>query len=122
MRAPFDGVITARLVDEGVVVGAGARLLELSEDSRMEAHIGMPPEYALAVEDGAKVELRGGRRQQIDGATVRAVVPTIEGQTRTMMVTFDLPEAQASRGELITAVVNDWQETTYMATDPRPVV
>ncbi|WP_020399859.1 efflux RND transporter periplasmic adaptor subunit [Kordiimonas gwangyangensis] len=112
MRAPFDGVITARLVDEGVVVGAGARLLELSEDSRMEAHIGMPPEYALAVEDGAKVELRGGRRQQIDGATVRAVVPTIEGQTRTMMVTFDLPEAQASRGELITAVVNDWQETT----------
>ena len=111
IHAPFAGVITSRLLDEGVVVAAGTRLLELSENERMEAHIGMPPEFALAVKDGAPVELRGGRRQQIDGATVRAMVPTIEGQTRTMMVTFDLPEGQAQRGELVTAVVKDWQET-----------
>lgn len=111
IRAPFAGAITARLLDEGVVVGAGTRLLELSEDARMEAHIGMPPEFAMAVEGGAPVELRGGRRQTIDGATIRSVVPTIEGQTRTMMVTFNLPEGQASRGELVTAVVNDWQES-----------
>jgi RND family efflux transporter MFP subunit len=111
IRAPYAGVITARLLDEGVVVASGTRLLELSEDARMEAHIGMPPEFAMAVEDGAPVELRGGRRQTIDGATIRSVVPTIEGQTRTMMVTFNLPEGQASRGELVTAVVSDWQES-----------
>ena len=47
----------------------------------------------------------------ITGATLRSVVPTIEGQTRTMMVTFNLPENTAARGELITALVEDWQES-----------
>lgn len=109
--APFDGVITARMLDEGTVVGAGTTILEVSENNRMEAHIGMPPEYATAAQNGAPVELRGGRRQTIDAATLRSVVPAIEGQTRTMMVTFNLPEGSASRGELITAVVDDWQES-----------
>ncbi|WP_417452129.1 efflux RND transporter periplasmic adaptor subunit [Kordiimonas sp.] len=112
IKAPFPGTITARHLDEGAVVGAGTKLLELSENTRMEAHIGMPPEYAFAARGGAPVELRGGRRKQIDGATIRSIVPTIEGQTRTMMVTFDLPKDSADRGELITAVVNDWQETS----------
>ncbi|WP_262690982.1 efflux RND transporter periplasmic adaptor subunit [Kordiimonas aestuarii] len=112
IKAPFSGVITARHLDEGAVVAAGTRLLELSENTRMEAHIGMPPEYAFAARNGAPIELRGGRRKQIDGATIRSIVPTIEGQTRTMMVTFNLPEGSADRGELITAVVSDWQETS----------
>ncbi|NVJ97838.1 MAG: efflux RND transporter periplasmic adaptor subunit [Alphaproteobacteria bacterium] len=111
ITAPFAGVITARMLDEGTVVGAGTTILEISENSRMEAHIGMPPEYASAVSAGAPVELRDGRRQVISGATVRSVVPSIEGQTRTMMVTFDLPTNSAARGELVTAVVEDWQES-----------
>lgn len=111
IKAPFSGVITARILDEGTVVAAGTSVLEVSETGRMEAHIGMPPEYAHAVGGGAPIELRGGRRGVIEGATPRSVVPAIEGQTRTMMVTFDLPAGSAARGELITAVVNDWQES-----------
>lgn len=110
ITAPFGGVITARLLDEGTVVAAGTSILEVSEVDRMEAHIGMPPEYAEAVQNGAPVELRGGRRGIIKGASLRAVVPAIEGQTRTMKVTFNLPTGSAARGELITAVVQDWQE------------
>lgn len=110
ITAPFGGVITARLLDEGTVVAAGTRILEVSEIDRMEAHIGMPPEYAEAVQNGAPVELRGGRRGIIKGASLRSVIPAIEGQTRTMKVTFNLPEDTAARGELITAVVQDWQE------------
>lgn len=110
ITAPFGGVITARLLDEGTVVAAGTSILEVSEIDRMEAHIGMPPEYAEAVQNGAPVELRGGRRGIIKGASLRSVIPAIEGQTRTMKVTFNLPEDTAARGELITAVVQDWQE------------
>lgn len=110
ITAPFGGVITARLLDEGTVVAAGTSILEVSEVDRMEAHIGMPPEYAEAVQNGAPVELRGGRRGIIKGASLRSVVPAIEGQTRTMKVTFNLPKDTAARGELITAVVQDWQE------------
>lgn len=110
ITAPFDGVITARFLDEGTVVAAGTSIVEISENKRMEAHIGMPPKYAQAARDGAPIELRDGRRNTISGATLRSVVPSIEGQTRTMMVTFDLPTGTAARGELITAVVSDWEE------------
>lgn len=108
--APYAGVITQRLVDEGTVVAGGTAIVELSETGQLEAHIGMSPELARAVEAGAPVELRDGRRNIIDGATLRSIVPVIEGQTRTMMVTFNLPEGSAARGELVTALVNDWQE------------
>jgi len=110
ITAPFDGIITARFLDEGTVVGAGTAILEVSENNRMEAHIGMPQQYAEAAKSGAPIELRDGRRNAIKGATLRSVVPAIEGQTRTMMVTFDLPSGSAARGELVTAVVRDWQE------------
>lgn len=109
--APFAGTITARMLDEGTVVDGGMPLLEITEDSRMEAHIGMTPEHALAVKNGAKIELRNGRRKMIKGATVRSVVPVITGQTRTMMVTFDLPANHVASGELVSAIVQNWQET-----------
>lgn len=112
IRAPFSGTVTARLLDEGTVVAGGTALLEVTEDTRMEAHIGMPPEHARAVQNGAKVELRDGRRGVIKGATVRSVVPVIEGTTRTMMVTFDIPANTVSRGELVSAVVQHWEEAT----------
>lgn len=110
IKAPFNGTITQRLVDEGTVVGAGTSVLEVTEDSRMEAHIGMPPKHANSISDGATVELRDGRRDIIEGAEVRSIVPVITGQTRTMMVTFDLPENRTTRGELINAVVKDEQK------------
>jgi len=37
ITAPFDGIITARFLDEGTVVGAGTAILEVSENNRMEA-------------------------------------------------------------------------------------
>jgi RND family efflux transporter MFP subunit len=112
IRAPYSGTITARMLDEGTIVNAGLAVIELSEDSRMEARIGMPPEFAKAIKGGAKFSLRDGTRQPIKNVNVRSVVPVITGTTRTMMVSFDLPGESTSRGELINAVVDDWQETT----------
>ncbi|MFC3053020.1 efflux RND transporter periplasmic adaptor subunit [Kordiimonas pumila] len=110
IRAPFDGVITNRMLDEGTVVTPASPIIELTETSHMEAHIGLPQSYALAIQKGAPFELRDGKRNIIYGATLRSVVPTIEGQTRTMMVILDLPAGLIARGELISIVINDWQE------------
>jgi len=112
IKAPFSGTITARMLDEGTVVRGGTALLEITEATRMEAHIGMPPEHALAVKNGAKVELRDGNRKIINGATIRSLVPVITSQTRTMMVTFDVPADRVSSGELVSAIVQDWQEVS----------
>lgn len=110
IEAPFAGTITQRLLDEGTVVSAGTSFLELTETTRMEAHIGIPPEHAIAVKNGAQYVLRDGKRNVIEGASVRSIVPVIEGNTRTMMVTFDIPAASVARGELIHASVQNWQE------------
>jgi RND family efflux transporter MFP subunit len=112
IKAPFSGTITNRMLDEGTVVSGGLALLEITENTRMEAHIGMPPEHAEAIKNGSKFQLRDGRRKIIEAATVRSVVPQIEGQTRTMMVTFDIPANSVSSGELVSAVVESWQEAT----------
>jgi len=112
IKAPFDGTITARMLDEGTVVSGGMALLEITENARMEAHIGMPPEHAYAVQNGAKIELKNGHREKIEGATLRSIVPFITGQTRTMMVTFDVPADLVSSGELVSAIVQNWQEAT----------
>ena len=110
IKAPFTGTITKRNLDEGTVVAAGTPLLEITETSRMEAHIGMPPEHAIAVKNGAQYILRDGSRNIIEGAKVRSVVPVIEGNTRTMMVAFDIPADLVARGELMHASVQNWQE------------
>lgn len=110
IKAPFSGTITQRHLDEGTVVGSGTPLLELTETARMEAHIGMPPEHAVAVKNGAKYVLRDGKRNIINGATVRSIVPVIEGNTRTMMITFDIPADAVARGELLHASIQNWQE------------
>ncbi|MEX0298497.1 MAG: efflux RND transporter periplasmic adaptor subunit [Kordiimonas sp.] len=112
IRAPFTGTITQRRLDEGTVVSAGTALLELTETSRMEAHIGMPPEHAIAVKNGAKYVMRDGRRNVINGTAVRSIVPVIEGNTRTMMVTFDIPADAVARGELLHASIQNWQEAS----------
>ncbi len=112
ITAPFDGTITKRLLDEGTVVSGGTALLEITENTRMEAQIGMTPDHAIAVKNGAKVELRNSQRIPIKGATLRSVLPVIEGNTRTMKVTFNVPAQSVSQGELVSAVVQNWQESS----------
>ncbi|RMB12030.1 efflux RND transporter periplasmic adaptor subunit [Eilatimonas milleporae] len=110
IRAPFDGTITARMADEGTVTAAGSAILELIEDGVMEAQIGLPPDIAAAVRSGMPIALYNGRRKPIETATLKAIVPVITGETRTMMATFDLPGSGITRGELVTAIVRNWHE------------
>ncbi|MEO0720224.1 MAG: efflux RND transporter periplasmic adaptor subunit, partial [Pseudomonadota bacterium] len=53
LRAPFDGVVSVRSIDEGAVVGAGASVLTLQETTRPQARIGVPVEVAQMLELGA---------------------------------------------------------------------
>jgi RND family efflux transporter MFP subunit len=111
LKAPFDGTVTLRAMDEGTITGAGQMVLELSEDARLEAQIGMPTKFATNLPNGTPYSLLDANREPIAGTQIRSVVPVIDGTTRTMMVSFDLPQNAVARGELITAVVQDWQAT-----------
>lgn len=111
LRAPYAGSVTARFLDEGAVVSAGRPVIEISEVHKLEAHIGVAPKYADAVaKNNDAIRLLDIDRQIIRGVKIRSIVPVISGETRTKLITFDLPEGSVTRGELITALVEDWQD------------
>ena len=93
--APFDGVVTQRLVDEGVVVDPGQSVLRLIEDGALEARLGLPLEQAarLAVGEDVVLDVRG----EPIGARIRALVPEMDGATRTVDAILVLSEEDSRR-------------------------
>ncbi|MFN4088594.1 MAG: efflux RND transporter periplasmic adaptor subunit [Alphaproteobacteria bacterium] len=106
LAAPFDGVVTARSVDEGAVVGVGQPVVRLLETGRPEARIGLPGTEAarLAVGDAVSLEWRG---RPVEGE-VRALVPEIVGATRTSTVVVTLPPTlDGAAGDVLELVLTD---------------
>ena len=94
LRAPFSGVISAKQVDEGTVVGAGQSVLRLLEDATPEARVGMPVGVIDQVRIGEEKTVFLGSRPY--AATVSAILPEVEAQTRTQTVVLTLESAAAS--------------------------
>ncbi|MGB5972089.1 MAG: efflux RND transporter periplasmic adaptor subunit [Nodosilinea sp.] len=95
LKAPFDGIVAGRTVDEGVVVGAGQSVVRLVENKAPEARIGMPEDAASSLQAGAPVTVNLGTERY--GATVTSVLPEIDSDTRTQIVVFQLEQAALPR-------------------------
>jgi multidrug efflux pump subunit AcrA (membrane-fusion protein) len=93
--APFAGIVARRHVDEGTVVAAGASVLRLVEDGRLEAHIGLPPELAATLNAGDVRPVTVNGREH--SAYVQAVLPELDAVTRTRTVVLQL-DAEAAGG------------------------
>ena len=90
VRAPVAGVVSARSVQPGQVVGAGAELLRLIRDGRLEWRAELAEADLLHVEAGMPVRVESPAGF-IEGV-VRTVSPGLDAQSRTGTVYVDLPE------------------------------
>lgn len=102
--APFDGVVAARMADEGAVVEAGAPLARLQETGRPRARVGVPVRAAQGLTRGATygLETPGG----VAPARLASVSPDIDPATRTVAALFDLdPGAPVAMGEIVRLVL-----------------
>ncbi len=88
LRAPFDGHIAARTIDEGAVVAIGTPVLSLLETKRRQARIGLPPDVAAKLTASQPVRLSVQGR--VIAAKVTARRPDLETGTRTVTVLFDV--------------------------------
>lgn len=88
LRAPFDAIVAARIVDEGRVLAAGSPVYELLEAAPLEARIGVPPQVAERLEVGSEhtLRIRGGDHS----AMVKSIIPTTAGRSRTVEIVFGL--------------------------------
>ncbi len=103
ITAPFAGLVSARLVDDGAVVSPGAPVVTILEDARRWARIGLPPRVAAGLRaDGLyTVQTPQGLRQ----ARLLTQRPDLETGTRTVTVLFDVQGAEATPfGELVSLV------------------
>jgi RND family efflux transporter MFP subunit len=103
IRAPFDGEVVSRYIDEGDVAAPGMPLLVVEEAGAREAKLSVPVEAAgeMAPGDTLRVTALGGRT--ID-APVRVVAQGADPMSKTVDVRVVLPENWPT-GVSVTALV-----------------
>jgi len=91
--APFDGVVTARTVDTGVLItqGAGAELFHIQALGTLRVYTNVPEIYSGAVKRGAKIPLTFAEHPgtTFTGTLVRTA-DAIDPASRTLLVEIDI--------------------------------
>ena len=96
ITAPFDGVVTDRLVHPGALAGPGAGagdpvLMVLQDVSRLRLVVALPEEDVGGIVHGARVEFRvPAYPDRTYNGTVARISHTLDEKTRTMAVELDV--------------------------------
>ena len=90
VRAPDNGVISARGATVGAVVGAGTELFRMIRGGRLEWRAEVTSNEIASIKPGAKATVTAASGAQVEG-TVRTISPTIDAASRNALVYVDLP-------------------------------
>jgi RND family efflux transporter MFP subunit len=96
VRAPDDGIISARRATVGSLTQPGEELFRLIRGGRLEWRAEVPSADLLRVPVGTPARLTGPNGGTVSG-TVRAVAPSVDAQTRKGLIYVDLPPTEAVR-------------------------
>ncbi|NVB40566.1 efflux RND transporter periplasmic adaptor subunit [Pseudenhygromyxa sp. WMMC2535] len=92
IKAPFDGVVTQRFVDEGGFVSSGAQVLEVTDFDTLVARVYVPEKELDRLEEGQSAEVVGKAAKDRQGVgTVKRIAPIVDATTGTVKVTIGLP-------------------------------
>jgi len=92
VRAPFDGLVRAKLVEVGEWVETSTALVELVETDFLRLEAPVPQFYFSRVRAGTRVELRfDAIPRDTFAATITTTIPVSDTGARTFPVRIDLP-------------------------------
>ena len=91
LKAPFNGIISKRHIDEGTVIQSGQSVIRLVENAVPEARIGLPVEMTNELEIGSSQTVTIDSKTY--SATVRAILPEVDPETRTQVVILELDQS-----------------------------
>ncbi|MCC7376055.1 MAG: efflux RND transporter periplasmic adaptor subunit [Verrucomicrobiales bacterium] len=99
LSAPFAGTVTARFVDAGAFVPAGAAggasaVVTLAETRLLRAHVPVPESESVFVKVGQPVRLTVEGSTNVLTATVSRHAGAIDETTRSLLVEADLPNPE----------------------------
>ena len=97
--APFDGVITQRLVDIGFLINSGAgtkaqELFEMEQTNVLRVYVEIPEAYSHLAVPGEKaiIQLASSPNQKVEGTLVRTA-EAINSTSQTILTEVDIPNA-----------------------------
>ena len=99
ITAPFDGVVTERMVHPGALVGPGndTALLNIDQVSRLRLVVPVPEEYVAGIVSGASVPFEvPAWPERIYAGKVARISHALDVKTRTMAVELDVMNADRS--------------------------
>ncbi len=103
IQAPFDGVISRKLADEGDLASPGQPLLEIERGGNLRVEVDIPDQLARRMNRGDKLSVL------LDGETrVEAVLAELSSsadpRTRTVAAKLDLPAGSPARSGMFARV------------------
>lgn len=107
LYAPFDGIVSIRSMDEGVVAGSGQAVLSLVEAGPLEARVGIPPAIATTLTPGSEQTVRVGDRPYT--ASITALLPELDDTSRTVTAVLAIPDPNLTVGQTVRLVLTETQ-------------
>lgn len=105
LRAPFAGVVTARMADPGTLASPGVPLLQIDSAGPLQLQANVDESAISAIHKGMKIQVNvsGAQAATISG-TVAEIVPAADPASHSFMVKIDVPpSAQLHAGMYGTA-------------------
>jgi len=91
VRAPIDGIVTARMIDPGAQASPGMPLLTIEDDARYRVETTVDEELASRIHAGDVVRVDGNE------ARITNIVPAVDPTTRSALVKIELPKHSGLR-------------------------
>jgi RND family efflux transporter MFP subunit len=120
--APFEGVVAAKLADEGDLAMPGKPLLELEGRAGLRLVADLPSSLAGTLQPAAKLTVRvDGLTSDLTG-TVAEISPAADPASRTLHVKVDLPPTPSLRAGQFGRLLVPVGEGTFLFVPPAALV
>jgi RND family efflux transporter MFP subunit len=123
VKAPFDGIVTAKMVDAGDLAAPGRPLLSLEKEGGYRVDIRLPEVYVRAVRPGQAVPIRiGGTLEPPIEGVIDIVAPAADPDSRSFLVKARLPSRVDLRSGMFARVEVIVGESQLMAIPSSAIV
>jgi RND family efflux transporter MFP subunit len=109
IRAPFDGIIQSRYMDEGTQILGGTPAVKLIELGPIKAHIGVPSESLASLTIGNTYTLGWSGKAQ--PARLTAISPEVDPNTRTLNAVFKIRASMIPIGAVVELLLEQRVQT-----------
>lgn len=116
IKAPFDGVISAKSYENGELYG-GQPILVLTQINILKALVSIPESYFPMVNPGMKVTLKSNiYKDESFPATIELVYPTIDAASHTFQVKLRIPnkDERLRPGMYVSSTIALGRENVFM--------